>query len=320
MVFRTSTQSALRPAPSKARCTISSSPAVGPLYFGVALALPLAFTEPVFEGTPLGKVQVCAHTLLEGRVEWGSEAANGTGKARLSRLSTKSNASPEPPLIRLAPRSSYGNIGTGGFLTLPSSCTGTGPQTTTTLSVESYEGESASKGYSGPLGTEGCKGEAGFKQPPFEPEFLLNPETKQQDQPDGITTELKLLHNPNPAELDTSQVKTTVATLPEGMTLNPSAAASLKACTPEQIGIGTTNPVTCPSESKLGTVTLDVPDLPPNAVEPESLHGNLYLGGPKGGGPISGPPYTIYLNAESTRYGVDVRLEGKVTPNPRRDR
>ncbi len=270
-------------------------------YFGIALSL-----EPV-----LGAPGAYVHTFLEGHIEWGSEAA-GTGKADYHDVYEIKNVT--PGLIRS--RIDFkGNIGTGGFLTLPSSCTGTGPQTTTTLSVESYEGESASKGYSGPLGTEGCKGEAGFKQPPFEPEFLLNPETKQQDQPDGITTELKLLHNPNPAELDTSQVKTTVATLPEGMTLNPSAAASLKACTPEQIGIGTTNPVTCPSESKIGTVTLDVPDLPPNAVEPESLHGNLYLGGPKGGGPITGPPYTMYIDAESPRYGISVRLQGTVTPN-----
>ena len=35
----------------------------------------------------------------------------------------------------------------------------------------------------------------------------------------------------------------------------------------------------------------------------------------KGGRPITEPPYTIYINAESTRYGVDVRLKGTVTPN-----
>ena len=270
-------------------------------YFGIALD-----AAPLFKGAPL-----YFHTFLEGHIEWGKEAA-GTNQGDYHDIYIIKNVTPGLISSRIDFK---GNIGTGGFLTLPSSCTGTGPKTTTTLHVESYEGESAKAEYKGPLGTEGCKGEAGFKQPPFEREFLLNPETKQQDQPDGITTELKLPHNPNPAELDTSQVKTTVATLPEGMTLNPSAAAGLKACTPEQIGIGTKNPVTCPSESKIGTVTLDVPDLPPNAVEPESLHGNLYLGGPKGGGPITGPPYTMYIDAESSRYGISVRLAGTVTPN-----
>jgi hypothetical protein len=98
--------------------------------------------------------------------------------------------------------------------------------------------------------------------------------------------------------------------MPEGMTLNPSAASGLQACTPSQIGIETRNPVTCPAASKIGEVTLTVPDLP--ATEP--LTGNLYLGGP-GSGPITSPPYTMYVDAESSRYGVSVRLKGSVTPN-----
>ena len=64
-------------------------------------------------------------------------------------------------------------------------------------------------------------------------------------------------------------------TLPEGMTLNPSAASGLLACSPTQIGIKTRNPVTCPGASKLGEVTLTVPDLPAS----EPLTGAIYLGG-----------------------------------------
>ena len=45
-----------------------------------------------------------------------------------------------------------------------------------------------------------------------------------------------------------------------------------------------------------------------------SLKGNLYLGGPESG-PITGPPYTMYLDAESAKYGVSVRLKGEVFPN-----
>ncbi len=97
-------------------------------------------------------------------------------------------------------------------------------------------------------------------------------------------------------------------TLPEGMTLNPSAANGLQACTAAQIAIGQTTPVSCPAASKIGTVTIET-DLPPG-----SLAGNVYLGSP-GGGPITGPPYTIYIDAESI-YGVSVRLQGLVNPNP----
>jgi hypothetical protein len=246
------------------------------------------------------------HTFLEGHIEWGAEAA-GTGKADYHDVYEIKNVTPGLISSRITFK---GNIGTGGFLTLPSSCTGIGPQTTTTLHVESYEGGSASTGYSGPVGSEGCKGESGLLIPPFAPTFALSPETTQSDLPDGITTELTLPHDPSPTGIDSSQLKTAGVTLPEGLTLNPSAANGLKACTPAQIGIGTRNAVSCPAESKVGEVTLTVPDLP--AAEP--LTGSLYLGGPESG-PITGPPYTMYIDAESSRYGVSVRLKGSVVPN-----
>ena len=204
-----------------------------------------------------------------------------------------------------------GNIGAGGFLTLPSSCTGTGPQTTTTLHFESTEGESASTGYSDPWAPKDAKANSVFDSVPFAPAFALSPEESQSDQPDGITTELTLPHDPSPSGIDSSQLKTASITLPEGMTLNPSAAHGLEACTPAQARIHSLTPgVACPGASKIGTVTLNVPGLP--ATEP--LEGNIYLGGPESG-PITGPPYTIYIDAESKRYGVYVRLKGSVTPN-----
>src|SRR6202043_2047160 len=99
--------------------------------------------------------------------------------------------------------------------------------------------------------------------------------------------------------------------LPEGMTLNPSAAAGLTACTPKQAHIHELPAgVGCASSSEIGTVSLDVPTLPAG-----SLTGSIYLGGPEGGGAITKPPYTIYVDAESARYGVSVRLEGEVVPN-----
>jgi hypothetical protein len=267
-------------------------------YFGIALSL-----EPV-----LGAPGAYVHTFLEGHIEWGAEAA-GTGKADYHDVYEIKNVTPGLISSRITFK---GNIGTGGFLTLPSSCTGTGPQTTTTLHLESYEGESTSKGYSGPVGTEGCNGAAPFAPVPFVPAFALTPGTgeTQSDQPDGVTTELTLPHDPSPTGIDTSQLKTASVTLPEGVTLNPSAANGLQACTPSQIGVKTKNPITCPAASKIGEVTLTVPDLP--ATEP--LTGSIYLGGPESGS-ITAPPYTMYVDAASTRYGVDVRLKGSVTPN-----
>jgi hypothetical protein len=291
--------------------------------FGVALELPIPLTKAklhkVFEeeGHPLGEPtekileeeQYWAHTLIEGGVEWGAES-NGTGKADYHDY-YEIKVSPELPLIssRLVLEGNIGTTGKGGFITNPSSCSGVGPQTTTTFTVTPEGGPPAKAEYSGPLGTEGCKGESPFTSVPFAPAFSLTPETTQSDQPDGLTTELSLPHDPSPTGIDSSQLKTATVTLPEGMTLNPAAAAGLEACTKTQIGIGTKSPVACPGRSKIGTVALDVPTLPPG-----SLTGNIYLGGPDSG-PITGPPYTIYLNAESTRYGVDVRLKGVVVPD-----
>jgi hypothetical protein len=290
--------------------------------FGVALKLPIELTEgvlkkafaehPLPEG-PGGKAekeakeefleeqQYYAHTLIEGSVEW---AGNYHDYYEI-------NVSPALPLIssRLILE---GNIGTGedgGFITNPSNCAGPGAATTNTVALRGLHGEEVSRKYTTPIGTEGCNGLAPFKAVPFEPTFSLAPETTQSDQPDGVTTELALPHDPSPTGIDSSQLENATVTLPEGMTLNPSAAHGLEACTPAQIGIGTRNKVTCPSGSKIGTVTLDVPDLPPG-----SLKGDIYLGGPESG-PITGPPYTMYIDAESARYGISVRLKGTVVPN-----
>jgi hypothetical protein len=258
-----------------------------------------------------------AHTMIEGGVEWGAEA-NGTEKADYHDY-YEINVSTALPLIssRLALVGDIGTTGKGGFITNPSNCAGPGAATTNTVTLTSTANEVKPKTYTTPIGTEGCNGASPFSKVPFEPTFGLAPgagET-QSDQPDGITAELTVPHAESPTSIDSSQLRTASVTLPEGMTLNPSAASGLQACAPAQIGIKTKNPITCPAASKLGEVTLTVPDLPAS----EPLTGSIYLGGgpePITGGSVSAPEYTIYLDANSARYGVDVRLEGKVTPNP----
>ncbi len=276
---------------------------------GTALKLPKFLTEAelfkVFKGSQPGieKAQYYSHTLIEGNVEWGAEA-RGTGKADYHDY-FEVKIAPELPLIssRLIFK---GNIGTGGYITNPTSCTGVGAQTTTRLTLTPKEGAPVRENYTTPIGNENC----GLV--PFLPTFALTPETTQSDQPDGITTEFALPHDPNPElpHRDSSQVKTASVTLPEGMTLNPSAAAGLAACTPAQARITSEETgVLCPEASKIGTVTLNVPGLPEG-----SLQGNLYLGGPESG-PITGPPYIVYVDAESERYRVSTRLKGSITPN-----
>jgi hypothetical protein len=265
--------------------------------------------------TNVGHPGLFAHTLIEGHVEWGAEP-QGTGKADYHDF-YEIKVSPELPLIasRLSLFGNIGNTGHGGFITNPSNCAGPGPFTTNTVTLDSAAGQQGARTYQTPIGTEGCNGLPPFALVPFAPTFSVTPETTQSDQPTGVTADLALPHDPSPTGIDSSQLRNASITLPEGMTLDPSAATGLKACTPAQIGIGTTNPVTCPLESRLGTVSLSVPDLP----ETEPLTGHMYLGGTEpitGGSNPAQPEYTVYVVAESTRYDVAVRLQGTVKPNP----
>jgi hypothetical protein len=205
-------------------------------------------------------------------------------------------------------------VGEGDFVTNATSCPG---HNTTTLKMTDHEGATVKSEYTTPVGLMGCKGEKDklgetFSKLPFQPGFSLASSTTASDQPNEITTEATLPNEPK--ALAQSQVNTATFTLPEGMTLNPSAAAGLSACTVAQARIHSeTFGVSCPQSSELGTVSLDVPTLPDG-----SLTGNVYLGGPVTGSetaPITGPPYVIYVVANSQRYGVSVRLKGEVVPN-----
>jgi hypothetical protein len=300
--------------------------------FGVALELPTfasgqvlkeGFEKAEAEGAKPGvggfptkkkqeeleEQQYYAHTFIEGGVEWAKEA-KGTGVGNYHDY-YEINVSPAIPVIssRLILKGDIGNTGNGGFITNPSNCAGPGEATRNKITLASIGGETATKEYFTPLGTEGCNAESPFSEVPFAPTFSMKTETTLPDQPTGVTTELKLPHAAGTKEIDSSQLNNAVITLPEGMTLNPSAASGLQACKPSQIHMEEPKGAECPYGSKIGTATVNVPDLPP-----ESLKGNIYLGGSESGS-ITGQPYIVYLNAESARYGVTIRLKGTVEAN-----
>lgn len=291
--------------------------------YGVALELPKPLTgallgkgfkeeeakgaEPGKNGFPslgeqkfLEEEQWYAHTLIKGNVEWGKEA-RGTNEGDYHDY-FEIEVSPALPLIR-SRLVFEGNIGTGDFITNATSCPG---HNTTKLQITDKSGTTVGKEFTTPIGLEGCESLL------FAPSFGLETSSGVSDQPDQITTEAS--EPDEPTKHAESQVKSASITLPEGMTLNPSAAAGLEACTvaqarihSEEFGVG------CPSGSEIGTVSLDVPTLPNG-----SLTGSVYLGGPVTGSetaPITGPPYIIYVVANSVQYGVSVRLKAEVIPN-----
>jgi hypothetical protein len=270
-------------------------------YYGVALALPEAITSPA-----VGPGQYYAHGFVKGNVEWAQEAG-GTGVGDYHdyfevEVGTKSPLlSSRQVLFGTSPNGAT-STGTGNFITNGTSCPG---DHTTFVTLKDTEGETTRKPFETPLALEKCA------LVPFLPEFKLKPATEQQDQPDGISTTFTVPHVTG-KEIDSSQVKSATVTLPQGLTLNPSAAAGLAACTPAQARINLLPAgVSCPVNSKVGTATLEVPTLPGTAF----TTGNVYLGAPESG-TITGPPYTMYVVAESPKYGVYVRVKGTVTPNP----
>jgi hypothetical protein len=273
--------------------------------------------------TPTGIVQ------LIGGVSWHNEFLKGEGvKAPTGdahELFTIEGIPQSPPLVSLtialfgAPEElNGGGAPDNAFIRIPTSCTGPAANY---LEIESYAGES--KGYSFtpvppftpiPLETMNCQAV------PFPSSFAVNPETTQMDAPDGAEVAITTPQNQKPSELASAHLKTVQVTLPEGMTLNPSAAHGIQACTPEQVEITPAKPTnTCPPNAKIGTVVVETPAvLAPKGLPEEHegvLSGAIYLGAPPSG-QITGPPYTIYVTAESGEYGVGLVQKGTVEPNP----
>ncbi len=182
------------------------------------------------------------------------------------------------------------------FLTNPSFC---GPPQTTKLTVTSHQNPDEKLSYTDttPTGATGCDAV------PFAPSISVNPGTTKRDSPTGLNVNLNVPQSQDPQMLGTAHVKDVAATLPPGLTLNPSAANGLEACSDEQFGKGSFSAVTCPAASKVGTATITSHTLP------EPINGTIYVGRQ-----LDGNPYRIFVVVSG--FGVTVKLEGKVTPDP----
>lgn len=110
----------------------------------------------------------------------------------------------------------------------------------------------------------------------FNPEFSVTPTNSEASAPTGLEAVLRIPQNESPLDRATSSLKGAVVTLPPGMTINPSAGDGLAACSPDQVGFGTTGPSHCPDAAKIGAVELDVPALE------HVLHGAVYQRTPEG--------------------------------------
>ncbi len=230
---------------------------------------------------------------------WGVPGASIHNEERITPLEAVNGVTSSPPRASgLAPLP---------FMTNPTSCTG--PQTMSFAS-DSYAEPDRFSVIDAPL-----EAITGCETVPFEPQITFTPSTTEAESPSGLAVDLTLpqpgQERPNvPA---TANLREAVVRLPAGMTLNPAAANGLAACSPTQIGLVTSSPISfdsalpsCPEASKVGTAEVDTPLLP------EPLKGALYLG-QQGNNPFHSL-LAGYLFAEGK--GIRLKLAGKFDLEP----
>jgi hypothetical protein len=185
----------------------------------------------------------------------------------------------------------------------------------------------------------GCEALAGL----FNPSLAAKPSTGAADSPTGLDVNLTVPQSTGPETLGTPPVRETVVTLPEGMTVDPSSANGLGACSEAQIGWQGKSPVAsgeyanfnasppaCPDSSRIGTVELETPALPteackdaivplqecPNSSEREKtpLVGSIYVAQPYAN-PF-GSLLAIYIVVDDPKTGVVVKIPARVEADP----
>jgi hypothetical protein len=154
----------------------------------------------------------------------------------------------------------------------------------------------------------------GCNRVPFDPEIDAAPSSKLAESATGLAFSLSmpnagLLKKDSIAE---GQPKRVEVALPEGMTLNPSAAEGLATCSPAEYARERYNSRPgegCPDASKLGSVTVDSP-----LIE-EQVKGALYQATPQDN-PFDSR-LALYLIARVPERGILVKLAGRVDTDER---
>lgn len=227
---------------------------------------------------------------------------------------------------------SCGLAGTGStpFLTLPVDCAAPAPLST--LRVDSYEDPAEYLTRTVPTGTKLVGEEpnaesllTGCGALSFQPTLELHPSpvaeggTTQADEPSDYEVDVKVPQPEEDATDATPELEDAVVTLPEGVTVDPSAADGLQACSNARFGLGSTaeppEPAACPLASQIGTVKVVTPLLE------KPLEGQVFVGEPEcspcdSADAEAGRVFRLFLQVRSPERGVIVKLAGHVSANP----
>jgi hypothetical protein len=273
--------------------------AAGPPPVATTIPVPVYNVEPPFGVPAMAGFQIplpgASPTLLVGDLSPADQHISFT-------ISDIEPPPEGPPLIgsRLVFNGKAGN----GYLTMPSVCAG---GQTSVLRVDSHQnpGVFVSEPFTTAVGAGGCEAV------PFDPAIDARV-SGATDSPEPSTIDIEIPYTPGPEEITNSHLRDARVTLPEGVGINPAAAVGLAVCSDAQFATGTNNPIGCPDASKIGTVTVQTPSLPA-----DSIGGTVYAGQPLSDDPASGNQFRIFIHATSPRFGVDVRLVGRVFPDLR---
>jgi len=154
----------------------------------------------------------------------------------------------------------------------------------------------------------------GCNQVPFDPAIAASPTNPAAGSSSGLNFRLDMpnagLLNPK-AKAAEGQAKKVEVTLPEGVTVNPSQANGLGACTPADYARETVNSAPgagCPESSKVGSIEVTTP-----LIE-EEAHGSVYVAAPYDN------PFdsllALYVVAKIPERGVLIKQAGKVELDP----
>ena len=180
------------------------------------------------------------------------------------------------------------------FLSSPTNCSG---GLTSTFRTVSYDLIEHSKTIPWPTPT-GCD------QLNFNPSLSAQPSSRDADSATGLDVSLKVPQNESPETPSGSELRSTTTTLPEGFSINPSAADGKTSCSNAESRFGTLEEAQCPEFSKVGTVSLL------SSALPGPIQGGIYLGEPK-----PGERYRLVATADG--YATHVKLLGTTRPDPR---
>jgi hypothetical protein len=150
---------------------------------------------------------------------------------------------------------------------------------------------------------------------PFHPSITARPTSKAAHSPTGLDFSLDVDDPGLTSVTGTAQsdIKKTVVTLPEGMTVNPSQAEGLEVCSEEDLAretLASEPGEGCPEASKIGTVEVESP-----LVE-EAVKGSLFVAAPHAN--LAGDSLlAVYLVVKNPKLGVIVKQPLRIEPDPR---